>query len=326
LSRELLLLRHGEAVHTYERGDYRRALKNQGKRAAQRIAIWLAQHDLVPDYVLSSSAERALNTARKCCKAMGVPGFKIQRSDALYLASPRVLMEELHKVPAEAQRVLLVGHNPGLEQLLTSLCESPPPIPADQRLMPTATLARLAVPGEWRELQPGGSQLLGLQRAADLPATFPFPVPGGTEQRKRPAYYYTQSSAIPYRIREGKLEIMIVRSSSDRHWVVPKGIADPGISPQESALKEAKEEAGIEGRIVGEALGSYEYPKWGATCSVTVYPMLVERELPEQEWDENHRGRHWFPYEIAVMMLKQQALAPMIEALAARNAETPCQG
>ena len=119
---------------------------------------------------------------------------------------------------------------------------------------------------------------------------------------------------------------MIVRSSSDRHWVVPKGIADPGISPQESALKEAKEEAGIEGRIVGEALGSYEYPKWGATCSVTVYPMLVERELPEQEWDENHRGRHWFPYEIAVMMLKQQALAPMIEALAARNAETPCQG
>jgi phosphohistidine phosphatase len=326
VSRELLLLRHGEAVVADERGDFRRELKNKGKRSAQRIATWLARHDLVPDYVISSSAERTFNTARKCCKAMGIPSSRIHKRDALYLAPPRVLLDTLHGIPDEARRVMLVGHNPGLEQLLTNMCETPPPTPLDQRLLPPATVACLSVPVPWRELQPGHSQLRALQRAAGLPSTFPFATPGGIEQRDRPAYYYTQSSVVPYRIHDGQLQVMVVRSSSNRHWVVPKGIADPGITPQESALKEAREEAGIEGRIVGETLGSYEYPKWGATCSVAVYPMLVERELPEQEWEENHRGRRWVSHEVAAMLVKQRALEPMIEALAARLAEAACQG
>jgi phosphohistidine phosphatase len=325
MNRELLLLRHGQAVATDRRGDFHRPLKGKGKRGAQRIAIWLASNDLVPDHTLSSGAERALNTARKCCKAMGVPGFSIQRSDALYLASAQTLLDELRRVPAEAKRVMLVGHNPGLEHLLSSLCDAPPATPPDHQLMPTATLARLAFSGEWRDLRPGQARLLALQRSADLPATFPFATPEGIEQRSRPAYYYTQSSAIPYHIEDGCLQVLIVRSSSNRHWVVPKGIADPGITPQGSALKEAKEEAGIEGRIVGGPLGSYEYPKWGATCSVDVYAMQVERELPEEEWEEHHRGRRWVSHEIAAWLLKQRALVPMIEELAARHAEAVCQ-
>lgn len=319
MNRELLLLRHGKAVAHDARNDFHRELRNKGKRHAQRIGVWLARNDLIPDYILSSSAERAHNTAAKCGKVMGFPAHRIETSDTLYLASPEVLLEHLQQLPDDARRVMLVGHNPGLQQLLQSLCRVPPPRPAGHKLLPTGTVAHLVFTGAWHTLQPGQAQLQTIQRGAELPTTFPFPSPHGSEQRDRPAYYYTQSSVIPYRVDQGELQVLIVRSSSNRHWVVPKGIADPGLSPQESALKEAFEEAGVQGRIVGDPLGRYVYPKWGAHCSVDVYAMQVEHELPEQEWEEKHRGRRWVASELAAALLKQAALEPMIETLVARQ-------
>ena len=323
MRRELLLLRHGKAVDFDPRGDFHRALRNRGKRHAQRIAVWLSGNGLVPDQVLSSSAERALNTARKCCKAMGFPAHHIEASEALYQASPQDLLQQLQALPPTANRVMLVGHNPGLEQLLRDLCDTSPGTPADHRLLPTGTLARLAFDGDWHALGPRRARLLTVQRGADLPSSFPFHTPDGVEQRERPDYYYRQSSVIPYRMQPNGLEILMVRSSSNRHWVVPKGIADPGMTAQDSALNEALEEAGVQGRIVGEPLGRYEYPKWGASCSVQVYAMQVTRELPESEWQERHRGRRWVTPEMALLLLRQaSALAPMIERLAARH--DPC--
>jgi len=322
MSRELMLLRHGKAEGYDANGDFHRELKNKGKRHAQRIAIWLASNSMVPDHVISSSAERAVATARKCCKAMGVPAHKIEITDELYLAPLHKLLEIIHACPDDVQRLMLVGHNPGLEHLLQRLCHTPPAKPADHNLMPTATLARLSVPGDWNALQFGQCELLALQRGEDLPESFPFPDENGSERRSRPAYYYTQSSVVPYRVHDGEPQVMIVRSSSDRHWVVPKGIADPGMTPQDSARKEALEEAGVEGRIVGEPLGNYDYPKWGASCSVEVYAMQVEHELPEEEWEENHRGRRWVSADMAAALVKQRALEPMIKALAERLLES----
>jgi phosphohistidine phosphatase len=135
------------------------------------------------------------------------------------------------------------------------------------------------------------------------------------ERRDRPAYYYTQSSVIPYRLRDGKPEILIISSSKQKHWVVPKGIKDPGLSAQDSAAKEAWEEAGVEGRVVESAIGNYAYEKWGATCTVDVYPMEVTRMLPEKEWEERHRGREWVSPEQAQQRLRQDELKPMISAL-----------
>lgn len=326
MNRELLILRHGKAAADDSGDDFHRELRNKGKRHAQRIGVWLAQHDLIPDHIISSSAERALNTAAKCGKAMGFPAQGIEASDDLYLATPQVLLEHLRQLPDEAKRVMLVGHNPGLKQLLKQLCEVPPPRSPDHKLLPTGTVAHLAINDSWRTLKPGRAQLLAIQPGAGLPATFPFPSPHGSEQRDRPAYYYTQSSVIPYRMHQDKLQILIVRSSSNRHWVLPKGIADPGLTPEASALKEALEEAGVRGRITDETLGRYVYPKWGAQCQVDVYAMQVEHELPKREWEEQHRGRRWVSPEIAALLLKQSALAPMIETLVTRQAGAACRG
>jgi phosphohistidine phosphatase len=212
---------------------------------------------------------------------------------------------------------LLVGHNPEFEGLLDYLADTSPEIPADGKLLPTATLAQLTLPDDWSSLQPGSGQLLQLQRASTLNKKFPYPDPHGQELRDRPAYYYTQSSVIPYRINSnsGELEILIVRSSQDKHWVVPKGIAEPGLTLQESARKEAWEEAGVEGVITPEAIGSYQYSKWGATCTCTVYPMEVTEEIPDKIWQERHRGRLWAPSEDAARLVKQAELGPMIVAL-----------
>lgn len=315
MSRELLLLRHGKSDWCVDSDDYHRPLKDRGKRGAQRIGVWLAQQQLVPDLVLSSPAERALVTAQKCCKAMGIYAKHIQRDKRIYLGSSSELLEVLADCPADARRILLVGHNPGLEQLLCYLASEPVEIPQDGKLMPTATLARLAMPENWGELKAKQATLLQLIRAASLPKKFPFPFEGSKELRDRPAYYYTQSSVIPYRINNGQLEILIVRSSQNKHWVVPKGIADPGHSLQDSARKEAWEEAGVEGEVAEQAVGTYSYPKWGATCTVTVYPMAVIRELSEQEWQERHRGRQWVAANEAVSLLKQVELGPMVVAL-----------
>jgi len=318
MTRELLILRHGKSDWGAGTDDFHRPLKDRGKRAAQRVGVWLLQQGLQPDHVVSSPAERASVTAEKASKAMGMNARMIHLDKAVYEAMTGELLQVLAGCPADAQRVMLVGHNPGLEELLVYLVKEPVAYPADGKLLPTATLARLAMPDSWKGLHAGSAQLLSIIRPGELSKQFPFPFPDGPERRDRPAYYYTQSSVIPYRLQDGRPEILIISSSQRKHWVVPKGIRDPGLTPQESAAKEAWEEAGVEGQVAERALGSYRYEKWGATCTVDVYPMEVTHIVPEDEWEERHRGREWVAPEVAQQRLRQTELKPLVAALVSR--------
>ena len=308
MKRELLLLRHGKASKNIVTDDFSRELKDKGKRHAQRIGIWLAQNDLLPDQVLSSPAERARVTAEKCCKAMNMNAADIIYDAQIYQAGIEQLLEAIASSPDDHGRILLVGHNPGLEQLVRFLTASPP----DEASMSTTSLAHLMVDTTWDQLGEGTAQLFSMTHSTDLPKGFPFPAVHSDERRDRPAYYYTQSSVIPYRTNSGKIEILLARSSKGKHWVVPKGIAEPGLSLQESAAEEAREEAGAIGEIDQQALGSYDCTKWGATCNVTVYSMRVDHLLPKDQWEESHRGRRWVALTDALTRVKESALQPMI--------------
>ncbi len=326
MSRELLILRHGKSYKTADGGDFYRPITDKGKRSAQRIGTWLMRQDLVPDYVVASPAVRAKETARKACKAMGLGNDDVATEPAVYRAARQELLEVLAACPATRRRVMLVGHNPGLEDLLRYLCGDAAN-PDGGKLLPTATLARLDMPASWRNLprlSPSGGTAAGCAGLIDrvhpatLPEKFPFPAAGGEELRDRPAYYYRQSSVIPFRRTGDGIEILVISSSKQKHLVVPKGIHDPGMSAEASAAKEAEEEAGVEGDVLEEALGRYVYDKWGATCTVTVYPMRVSYVMPEEQWPERHRGREWLSPGEAQARLKQQALAPMIDQLVQR--------
>lgn len=315
MDRELLLLRHGKSDWGTDDDDFHRPLTDRGKRDAQRIGVWLATHDMLPQQVISSTSERALATAEKCCKAMGRDLTLIVEDKRAYLADIDDLFEIVRQIPDPLKRVMLVGHNPGMEAFLTVLTNGEVESGKDGKLLPTATLAILKTTRKWANLKRGHAKLAKLIRPRRLPKKFPWPLMEGHEYRDRPAYYYKQSSVIPYRIHDGKVDIMIIRSSRKKHWVLPKGICEPGLTAQESAVREAWEEAGVEGTINTEVIGQYGYTKWGATCMVDVYALEVNHVVPEDEWEEYYRTRQWVSAARAASMVRQCELGPMILAL-----------
>jgi phosphohistidine phosphatase len=327
MSRELLLLRHGKSDWDTQHGDFDRPLKDRGKRSAQRIGSWIMENDRLPDHVLSSPAVRAIETSRKCVKAMGLAVACIHEAEAIYEASVQQLLALLAECPPRAKRVMLVGHNPGLEELLAWLLGEALVMPADGKLMPTATLACLAMPDDWSRLESGCAGLQALIRPRSLPRDFPYPAANGSERRDRPAYYYTQSAVIPYRMKQGELQVLLVSSSSNRHWVVPKGIHDPGLSAQDSAAKEALEEAGVlKGEVARQALGRYTYSKWGSRCEVTVFAMAVRKLVDDTHWDQDYRQRKWVPVNKVAGYLKQAELADLAGDLARSLADNQIRG
>lgn len=125
-----------------------------------------------------------------------------------------------------------------------------------------------------------------------------------------PDHFYTQSAVLPYRSLESHVEILLVTSRSKKRWVLPKGVVEPNLSPVDSAIKEAWEEAGVEGTVTPKVLGSYTYEKWGGLCNVQVFPMLVERV--SQNWPESKRTRRWFEPEEAARRVDEPDLKELI--------------
>ena len=169
MTRELLILRHAKSDWKTDTDDFHRPLKPRGKRGARQIGIWLAQQGIIPDIVISSPAQRARDTTERACKAMGFPKKAICYEKRLYLADLTTLLTLLKNVPPSAQRVLLVGHNPGLEALLQYLVHESLDMPGDGKLLPTATVARLDMPKDWHELAVAQARLLSITRAKTLP-------------------------------------------------------------------------------------------------------------------------------------------------------------
>lgn len=163
-TKELLLLRHGKSDWNTDTTDFYRPLNKRGKRNAQQMGEWLDAQKLAPDLIISSPATRALTTAEIVCAAMGLSVHSIQTEKSIYEASLSDLRQILLHIPDSVQRLLLVGHNPGFEYLLSDLAPDIP-IPEDGKLMPTATLAYLQLDPQWSFLQDNYL----IQRAKDLP-------------------------------------------------------------------------------------------------------------------------------------------------------------
>ncbi|SFL86648.1 phosphohistidine phosphatase [Marinobacter zhejiangensis] len=173
MMRELLLLRHGKSDWRQPVSDFDRPLRKRGRQGAKRIGEWLVEQALAPDYVLSSPAERTVSTAEKCVRALGRKAPWVHTDKRLYLADAEVLLAALQTVPGDCQRVLLVGHNPGLEDLVRQLASMPPQTPDDGKLMATATLAHFRVTGEWSEVSWGAAELVEIVRARMLAESVP---------------------------------------------------------------------------------------------------------------------------------------------------------
>ena len=168
MSRTLILLRHGKSDWSTDVDDFDRPLKKRGKNASRQVGEWLSTNKRSPDFVITSPAERAVKTAELACEVMGIETKKIYSGKHIYLATPEELLHVLKDCPEQAQCVMLVGHNPGLEELLYYLVNGALTIPEDGKLMPTATLAILEMPDTWTNLHSGAGNLEFLIRPREL--------------------------------------------------------------------------------------------------------------------------------------------------------------
>lgn len=142
----LLILRHAKSSWDNPAlSDLDRPLNKRGKRDAPRMGKHLKQQELVPDYIVSSSAKRARKTAAKVAKACGYKD-KIIRMEDLYLALPGVYYQYLQELSNKYQRVMVVGHNPTMEVLVSHLSD-------ELHRMPTAAIAHFELPiDNWKLL------------------------------------------------------------------------------------------------------------------------------------------------------------------------------
>lgn len=168
MTHELLLLRHAKSDWPVDVDDFSRPLKKRGRRAAKQVGRWLHQQHLIPDTILSSPATRALATAQRVCRQLGIDESTIVCDLRIYEADAQTLLSIL-KTGCHGRRVLLVGHNPGLENLLLKLVPHSIPLSINGKCLPTAALAQLAFESEWAELSPGSAKLVALVRPDSLP-------------------------------------------------------------------------------------------------------------------------------------------------------------
>lgn len=132
--KKLLLLRHAKSSWgDASLADFDRPLNGRGERAAPLMGRMLRQHALHPDVVISSPAIRAKQTTQLVVNEAQISAI-VQYDARIYEASPGTLLEIVSELPVQAACVLLVGHNPGLENLLFHLT-------GEMRHMATACLA-----------------------------------------------------------------------------------------------------------------------------------------------------------------------------------------
>lgn len=141
-----------------------------------------------------------------------------------------------------------------------------------------------------------------------------------------------QCGALPFRFDEdGRLEVLLVTSRETRRWVIPKGWPIRKLSANQTAAREAYEEAGLAGPVSKIPYGVYTYEKRLKSrafvpCAVDVFLMQVEKE--QKRWPErDERERRWFDAETAAELVDEPELSDLIAALPEHiEAETRANG
>ena len=173
--KRLLLLRHAK---TEPAGsgieDHERELLDRGRLDAPAMGTYLAEKKYLPDLILSSTSRRTVETVELVVEQLPRKQH-IDYVDQLYLAGSRVMLAVIRAVRAPVSTLLVVGHNPGMEQLATALSRQPVKRKERDRFdlieekFPTCALAVLDFGvARWRDVAPGRGELTDFVRPRDL--------------------------------------------------------------------------------------------------------------------------------------------------------------
>ncbi|MGK5695298.1 SixA phosphatase family protein [Streptomyces sp. URMC 128] len=162
--RRLVVLRHAKSAWPLDVADHERPLAPRGRRDAPAAGRALAEADCLPDLALCSTAVRASRTWELAAAEWGTPP-PVRFDRRLYAASPAGLLAVVHEVSAEVETLLLIGHNPGLEELVLALAGDglDDTLERVRTKFPTSAIAVLSWYGtSWRALTPGTALLTSM--------------------------------------------------------------------------------------------------------------------------------------------------------------------
>lgn len=163
MTKTLLIMRHAKS--SWSDGglsDHDRPLNKRGLRDAPRMAHWIAKQGRVPGLVLSSTATRAASTANLFVESCNGIACDVQTSGDLYHATARRYLETAAQFPDAISTAMIVGHNPGLEDLVQVLA-------GEFERMPTGAIACFELSGEsWSQLSPDTAILIDIWRPKEI--------------------------------------------------------------------------------------------------------------------------------------------------------------
>jgi phosphohistidine phosphatase len=160
LTVRLWLLRHAKSSwDDQDMEDVERPLAPRGARAADRMREYLDAEEIRPELVLCSSALRTRETLARILPGLG-PELTVRIEPSVYSFEADQLLERLREMPDDVASVMLIGHNPAMQELASLLARRGDRLGELRRGFPTAALAELNLRGgSWRELAPGTGRL-----------------------------------------------------------------------------------------------------------------------------------------------------------------------
>ena len=132
------------------------------------MAEWLRKQSIMPDILLSSPARRALDSATLACEKLDLDPDTIVTDRDIYDASRQTLLDAIARHAGDSNCLMLFGHNPGLDSLVSYLARTAPPLNPSGKLMTTAAIAVLEHGGDNWQLDEAGWELIQLKRPKEL--------------------------------------------------------------------------------------------------------------------------------------------------------------
>jgi phosphohistidine phosphatase len=167
--RYLYFLRHAKSSwNDHSTDDHDRPLAPRGRKAMKAMAQHIRKADVRPELILCSSAARARQTLDRVLPALpATTPFEVE--DALYTFDSDQVLGRLRRIPAAVGSVMVVGHNPALQDLTLRLAAHGSALERVRTKLPTGALATLRIPrATWRSLRDGSAELVALVTPKDL--------------------------------------------------------------------------------------------------------------------------------------------------------------
>jgi phosphohistidine phosphatase len=169
LTHKLILMRHAKSDWSVSRlADFDRPLSKRGRKDARRMSKWLAKQINSPICIISSPAQRALQTCEFVCAALNEDDFSLHCDNNLYEADLGDVLDVIKRYKKRESSLLIIGHNPAMDEVYTHLNSAPAHISDNGKLFTTAAIATFNFAGKGISIKKDSATAVSISRPKEL--------------------------------------------------------------------------------------------------------------------------------------------------------------